>query len=167
MPVAPRIPDGVALEDGYQTIITFEGNDAVALWEKTVQPPGLEGGEKIDITTMHNKNMRTYAPRWLKEATDGQMTVAYDPAVLPELLCMINSPKKIIIQHSDCSKWKFDGYLRSFVPNAVSEGAQPEATCTIVFTNVDKDNPGEEIKPIFEDGSCSLSDSCNFSGSAA
>ena len=145
MPAAARTPGGVPLEDGYQTIIEFAGSDTIKLFEKTVQPPGLEGGEKVDTTTMHNQDVRTYAPRWLKEVTDGQMTVAYDPAVLSEVLALINVVKEITLTHPDGSTWTFFGYLRSFVPGSNAEGAQPEATCTIVSTNVDPADSSETV----------------------
>lgn len=137
MAVAPRTPGGVMLEDGYQTVITFALDEDIALWEKTVTPPGMEGGEKVSITTMHNREVMTYAPRSLKEVTDSQMTVAYDPAVLTSILALINIPGKITITFPDLSTWAFDGYLKNFQPGSIQEGTQPEATCTIVATNRD------------------------------
>jgi len=151
MPAAPRTPSGKMLEDGYQTVITFADEPTIGLWEKTVTPPGQEGGEKVDVTTMHNVNVRTYAARFLKEVTDSQMTVAYDPAVLVDILALINVPGKISITFPDGSTWTFDGYLKNFQPGAIAEGTQPEATCSIVATNRDTDTPATlpEISPSY------------------
>ncbi len=40
------------LDDGYQTLIEFAENPAIKLWEKSVTPPGIDGGDAIDTTTM-------------------------------------------------------------------------------------------------------------------
>ena len=148
MPAAPRTPSGSPLENGYQTVITFAEDATVALFEKSVQPMGLEGGEKIDVTTMHNVDVRTYAARFLKEVTDSQMTVAYDPAVLTALYLMINKVQKVTLTFPDGSTWNFDGYLRNFQPSSIEIGAQPMATCTIVATNRDA-TTGVEASPSF------------------
>lgn len=145
MPTAARTPAGTMLEDGYQTVITFSGDEDVSLWEKTVQPLGVEGGEKVDITTMHNVDVRTYAPRFLKDIADGQMTVAYDPAVLTQILALVNVAQSITITFPDGSTWTFFGYLRNFQPAALQEGTQPEATCTFVATNVDTSDNSESV----------------------
>ena len=147
MPAAPRTPTGLPLEDGYQTVIELENAATIALFEKTVQPAGLEGGDKVDTTTMHNVDVRTYAARFLKEVTDAQMTVAYDPAALVTLLAQINVPQTITIHFPNGDTWDFRGYLKNFIPAAISEGSQPEATCVLVATNTTA--VGAETTPNF------------------
>ena len=152
MPAAPRTPVGSKLQDGYQTVITFADDTDIALWEKTVTPMGLEGGEKVDTTTMHNVDVRTYGARFLKEVTDAQMIVAYDPAALADLLALINVPQKVTLTFPDGSTWEFDGYLKNFQPGSIQEGTQPEATCTIVATNTESTagpTEGDEISPVY------------------
>ena len=125
-----------ALKDGYQTLIAFAADNTVEIWEKTVTPMGLEGGDKIDQTVMANANVRTYAPRALIDVSDGSMTVAYDPLSLTKLLALINVNTTITVTLPDGSTWTFWGYLKSFIPGELTEGEQPEAECEIVATNV-------------------------------
>lgn len=148
MATNPRTPGGRALEKGYQCAILLANIPTVELFERTVQPPGLEGGEKVDISTQHNVTVKTYAPQDLKEVTDSQMVCGYDPACLATLLAQINVPQKITLYFPNGDTWLFDGYLKNFAPNAMSPTAMPEATCTIVATNVDSDSTtGAEIDP--------------------
>lgn len=146
-PTTRVTPAGRMLEDGYQSLITFAADPDVAFWEKTVQPPGVDGGEKIDVTTMHNVNLRTYAPRNLAEMTDSQFTAAYDPRVLPQILALRNVPTTITIQFPNGDSWAYYGFLQKFEPGELTEGEQPEATVTISPTNRDP-LTGEEEDPV-------------------
>lgn len=130
-------PTGVLLRDGYQSLITFASNPTVAFFEKTVTPPGMDGGDPISQTTMHNVLVRTKAPRYLHEVTDTQTMVAYDPCVWDEIYALINTVTTITIHFPDGSTLAFFGYLKSFIPGELSDGAQPEATIVIVATNID------------------------------
>lgn len=136
-------PDGIPLEDGFSTKIAFEHDPNISFWEKTVKPPGLDGGDAIDITTMHNTTWRTFAARDLKTLTEMSTTVAYDPDVYDEILAIINLEGSITVTFPDGSTLDFFGYLRTFEPNDVSEGSQPEATITIQPTNYDPTNDVE------------------------
>ena len=151
MTVAPRTPSGAQLEDGYQSVITLAEAPTIALWEKAVTPPGMEGGEKVDVTTMHNDKVRTYAPRSLKEVTDSSMTCGYDPAVLADILAQINVKQQITVHFPDGSSWTFWGYLKNFLPGSLEEGTHPTAQCTIVTTNTN--DAGVESEPEYTAGS--------------
>jgi hypothetical protein len=139
-------PDGIKLTDGYQCLIAFAENTDIALWEKTVKPPGIEGGDAVDITTQHNEEWRTSAPRSLKTLTPIQVTAAYDPAVFESILDMVNVVQWITLHWPDGSTYDFVGYLKTFEPAALAEGTQPEATVTIVPTN---ELDGEEEAPVY------------------
>ena len=136
-------PGGIKLGDGFQTLIAFENNLVVAFYEKTVTPPGLDGGDPVDTTTMHNATYRTKISRALIEMTDAGIVVAYDPLVLDEIVTLLNVEQSITVNHSNGDKWDFWGFLKSFVPSEVSEGAQPEATIVIVATNTDPSDGSE------------------------
>lgn len=136
-PSSRTTPVGTLLKDGYQTLVAFAADTDVSLWEKTVQPPGFDGGDEIDITTMHNTTWRTMAARSLMTLTNAQMTVAYDPAVVPQIEALINVETTVTVINSNGDKLAFFGYLKTFEPQEVEEGSQPEATCEIVPTNVD------------------------------
>lgn len=143
---ARNTPAGFKLEDGYQALIAFAENPDVKLWEKTVKPPGLEGGDPVDTTTMHNQTYRTSAPRHLKTLTPVQTTTAYDPAVYEEIKDLINVNGWITIHFPDGSTYDFVGYLQNFDPSPLQEGNPPEATATIVPTN---ELDGIETDPVY------------------
>ncbi len=134
------------LEDGYQTLVSFALHPTILLKEKEVTPFGMEGGERIDITTMRNEQVRTYAPQGLIEATEMTVVCAYDPAILTTLLSALNVPDVVDITHSDGSGWSFYGYIKSAVPSANTIGEQPTMTITIVPTNTD--GTGNEVVPV-------------------
>lgn len=137
-------PAGNKLDDGYSTKITFAGLPTVSFWEKTAKPPGIDGGDPIDTTTMHNSTWRTMASRALLTLTQAQTTVAYDPNVYNQIVSsLINSEQAITHRFPDGSTLAYFGFLKSFEPNDLQEGAQPEATIVIVPTNFDPVNKVE------------------------
>lgn len=140
---ARQTPAGIKLDDGYSTKIAFERDPDVSFWEKTVQPPGIDGGDAIDTTTMHNAAWRTMAARALKTLTECSVVAAYDPNVYNNILNLINAEGSITIHFPDASKLDFYGYLKTFEPSENTEGEQPEATITIVPTNYDPANDTE------------------------
>lgn len=145
---ARQVPTGYKLPDGFKTTIAFANKPAVQFWEKTVQPPGFDGGEKIDTTTMLNTTWRTMAARQLKTLTDCEVSAAYDPDVFPDILGLINVPQAITVHFPDNSTLAFYGFLQKFVPDAMEEGKFPEAKLTITPTNWDL-SAGTEAAPVF------------------
>lgn len=145
-PTARVTPAGRMLENGYQSLLTFEANPNIALWEKGVQPPGVDGGEKIDVTTMWNTSVRTFAPQALGEITDGSMTCAYDPRVYPQIIALRNVRTTITVTFPNGDNLAFYGYLQKFEPGELKDGEFPEATVTIVSTN--RDSSGVEQAPV-------------------
>lgn len=137
---ARQTPYGIKLKDGYRTLFTFAADPDVSFWEKSVKPPGFDGGDAIEQTTMHNDDYRTFAPRSLITMTESSMTAAYDPAVITQIAALINIETTITITFADGSTWAFYGFLKSFDTNELSEGAQPEASVTVVCTNFDPTN---------------------------
>jgi hypothetical protein len=71
-------------------------------------------------------------------------TVAYDPAVYPQIVSLINIPGSITVHFPNHSSLTFFGFLRTFEPNEVSEGDQPEATINVTPTNTDPTTGAEE-----------------------
>lgn len=146
-PTARGNPTGKKLNDGFSTKVTFALAPTISLWEKEVTPPGFDGEEKIDTTTMFNTDLRTFQPRVLKTQTDGSMTCAYDPAALTALITLINKPTTVTVTFPDKSSWAFYGWLQSFVPGTDVEGEQPTAECTITAGN--QDPGGFEALPFY------------------
>lgn len=136
-PTSRSTPVGIRLRDGHPTKVTFAADPDVSLWEISATPPGVDGGDAVDTTTMWNTTYRTKAPRTLKELTDSSFKAAYDPAVLTQIIALINVATTITITFSDGSTWAFYGYLKSFEPDEITEGEMPSATCNIIATNTD------------------------------
>jgi len=139
-PTARQTPGGLFLKNGYQSLITFSADPDISLWEKSVTPPGCDGGDAIDTTTMHNVNYRVFAPRTLITMTESSFTAAYDPAVLTQIFSQLNREQTITVRFADGSTWAFYGFLRVFQPNELTEGEQPTAQVTIQPTNFDPTN---------------------------
>jgi hypothetical protein len=134
------------LDDGFPTTIAFEADPDVSFWEKTVTPPGLDGGDAIDQTTMHNISLRTFASRELITMTECTVTAAYDPSVIPQILALINVEGSITVHYPNGDTLDFFGYLRVYEPQEMSEGTQPECNITIQPTNYDPVT-GAETEP--------------------
>lgn len=144
--------DGIKLDDGHSTIVAFERAPGFLIWEKSVTPPGLEGDEAINTTTMHNIIWRTFAARKLFTLTQMTFTGAYDPQIYSaaEIQALCNQEGSITVHFPDLSTLDFFGYLKSFIPGENVEGTQPEATVTIVPTNQDPTTGSEQAPVITE-----------------
>jgi len=147
-PTARGVPLGRWLGDGFRTLINFAENPTVSLWEKSVQPPGLDGGDAVETTTMHNVNYRTMSSRFLKTMTESSVMAAYDPQVYDQLVALINVETTITVHMPNGGSLAFFGFLRTFEPAEHVEGTQPEATCTFTPTNVDPAD-GTEAAPVY------------------
>jgi hypothetical protein len=135
-PTVRQTPNGIRIDDGFKTLITFSRDPDVCFWEKTVQPPGLDGGDAIETTTMHNTAYRTMAPRQLVTLTEMNTVAAYDPDIYNNILSLLNVEDTITVRFPDGSTLAFFGFLRTFEPAELSEGEQPTATINISPTNV-------------------------------
>lgn len=143
---ARSAPAGLKLRDGYSTKIAFKRDPDVSFWERTVTPPGVDGGDEIDITTMHNSDWRTFSPRQLVTLTESTVSAAYDPALFSQILDLVNFNDEVTVHFPDGSTLAFWGFLKNFEPGENTEGEFPEATITIVPTNMD--NSGAEQAPV-------------------
>lgn len=125
------------MEDGYQTLVSFAADATVLFEEKTVTPPGVDGGGSTDTTTMLNTLYRTFAPKALITLTESSMTVAYDPeTITTEIIAnLINVNNLITLTFPDGDTLAFYGWLDKFIPGEHVEGEQPTAEITIVPSN--------------------------------
>jgi len=138
------------LRQGYPTTIDLTGAD-VTFWEKTVQPPGIDGGEPIDTTTMRNDAVRTAAPHVLYSLTPLNCNVAYDPTVYDSILGAINDNDEFVVTFPDEGTLTFWGYLKSFIPQELTQDDEPMAAIVIVPTNINAS--GVETIPVVAAGS--------------
>ncbi len=143
-PTARGTPAGIHLEDGFSSKITFASNATLSLWEKSINAPGLDGGEPVPQTTMFNTVYRTMAPRKLKTLTPHTFMGAYDPNIYNLLISQINVKDTVTITFPDGSTLAFFGFLQKFEPGPLVEGTQPEASCTVVPTNADPTTGAEQ-----------------------
>lgn len=143
-PTARADPSGIKLDDGYRTLVTFASDPNIQFWEKSVTPPGLDGGDEIDTTTMHNDDWRTNAPRALIRMTPFTMTAAYDPSLYTAALALINVKTTVTVTYPDGSTLAFYGFLKTIEFSELVEGTQPECTITVVPTNQDPTTGAEE-----------------------
>lgn len=140
-------PPGLRLDDGFPTTIAFAADPDVDFWEKTVKPPGIDGGEPIATSTMFNVTYHTMAPRKLIKYDAVEVKAAYELAVLAQIRALINLPTSITIHYPDGGTDSFWGFLQKFTPDALEEGKQPECTITVVVTNQDP-NTSQESGPV-------------------
>jgi hypothetical protein len=137
------------IDDGFATIISFANNPTVKFYEKTVTPPGIDGGGPNDTTTMRNTAYRTRAPKKLKSMTRMTATCSYDPIVFSpsEVWAMTNVNQLITVTFPDGSEVSFYGWLDKFDPGEAREGEQPTATVTIECSN--QNLSGVETAPVY------------------
>lgn len=143
-PTARQTPTGWKMPDGFKTLITFRPKPAVNIWEIEVKPAGLDAGEKIDTTTMHNTRWRTSQPRQLVTMTDATVECAYDPDSYSDILSLLGLNTVITERYPDNGTTCYWGFLKAFEKGPVREGEMPRATATICPTNWDDDNATEE-----------------------
>jgi hypothetical protein len=124
--------------------MAFAADPDICFWEVEVTPPGIDGGDPVDTTTMLNETWRTRAPRALYTLTNAQLTAAYDPEIYTNILALINVETAITVHFPDGSTVAFYGFLQTFTPAALVEGTQPRATIVIVPTNQDPTSGAEE-----------------------
>ena len=147
---ARSTPGGIKLDDGFSTKLTIAADVDISFWEKTVQPPGIDGGDAIETSTMHNTTWRTMSPRALRTLTPLSVTAAYDPAVFSQLVSVTNLETTITVTFPDGSTLAFYGYVQNTEPSDNTEGEQPELTVTIQPTNQDPSTGSEEAPVLVE-----------------
>lgn len=143
-PTVRQDPTGIKLTDGYRSLVTFSLDPNIELWEKSITPPGLDGGDAIDTNTMHNDRFRTMASRALITMTEMSFTSAYDPIIYTRILDVVNVEQTITLTFPDGSTMAFYGFVRVLDFGELVEGTFPEVTVTIQPTNADPTTKTEE-----------------------
>lgn len=142
----------VKLGDGFKCLIVFANDTDIALWMDEITPPAWEGDEPVETTTQDNNVLRTYSPGSLSRIPDATFTCLYDPAVYDQIREIINDPTTVTYIFPNHDTYALYGYLRMFVPDALSRGNRAQATATITFTNQDPSTCEEEL-PVYTAGS--------------
>jgi hypothetical protein len=128
------------LKDGYQTLILITANPFVRFREREVQPPDLDGGGEIDITTMRNVRWRTKYPKSLITGGDTVLQVNYDPRIYSQILSVLNVNTVVDLFFPDSSAIAFWGWVDKFTPVSLKEGEFPLAELRLHCSN--RDNAG-------------------------
>jgi len=142
-----RTPAGIPLPDGYQTTVQIHADPDISFWERSVTPPGIDGGDEVELTTQHNSTWRTLASRSLATLTEMVLSGTYDPDVYDEILAIINYETTITVFFPDGSTLAFYGFVKRFTPGELVEGVPPECSVVIVPTNRDPAD-GTEQAPV-------------------
>lgn len=144
-------PD-IPLQDGHPTKVTLNTSPAFSVWENSTTPPGVDGGDPVDLTTFFNLVWRTFGPRTLKTLTEMRFVGLYDPVVWEAvgLAAAINRLDTITVTFADGSTLAFYGYLRAFNPQEHVEGTPPLAEMVVQPTNWDPVNDVEEGPAVAE-----------------
>lgn len=134
-------PTGRAMPKGYRCLVTLSLDSDIAFWEKTVKPPGADGGDLIMTSTQHNATYNTFAPQALVTLTPMELTVAWVSASYAQVMAVINLEGSITVTFpSGNSPVNFFGVLNKFEPSALEPTNQPEASITITPTAWDPTN---------------------------
>ena len=78
------------------------------------------------------------------------MECAYDPAVYPQILAIVNVLTTISVSFPNGTHIRYWGWLRSFKPGALTPGEQP--TATVVIEPANQDDAGVEQTPVYGTG---------------
>ena len=143
-PTARGTPEGLRLTNGFSTKVTFSIDSTIELWEKSVTPPGMDGGDPVDNTTQHETAWTIFRPRTLRTLTEVSFVAAYDPQVYTESDTeIINQEQTITVSFADGSTIAFFGWVRSMIPQEMVDGEQPVMDVVIVPSNWDTANDVE------------------------
>lgn len=151
---ARQAPDGFMLRDGHVSKFTMSSIPDVELWETDVQPPGLDVGEPIDISTQHNVAFRTMAPPSLVTLTPHTIVAGYDPIIYTFLLAVMGIEQTFTVTFPSGQTLAYYGYVQSVEFSPLVENEMPLATLTIVPTNFDPVNCVEAGPVLTGSGTC-------------
>ncbi len=136
-PTARQTPTGRRIPDGWVSKVTFTSQPALGIWEVKVKPKGADGGEPIDVSTMHNIKWITLFPRGLRRQTDTMISAAVDPDAFPVLDSLINIPDTITVLYPDSSTEAWFGWLQKYEATEWEIGGFPLLNVTVIPSNCD------------------------------
>lgn len=141
------------MKDGYRTLILFPDKAAVLradFAEVTIKPPGLDGRGPIDITSMRNNSYTTKWPKSLRDFTNIEATVQWNPIFLFQIntnVLLIN--QNIDVQFPNLNRIRVFGWADKFEPQVHKEGEVPLADLTLIQSNLNNADPNVETGPQF------------------
>ena len=142
-PTTRVTPVGKRLENGFVSKLTLASDTNISFWEISVQPPGMDGGELIDISDQWNVRYRSKVPQGLIEMTDCVVVAHYDPDLKNQIDDVINVPTTATVLYPDGSTEAFYCVPRSIEYDPLENGTDPRCTITLGTTNYDHTNDVE------------------------
>ena len=139
-------PSSPYMREGHSTKISFHRGASGTTsfwkaWEREVQPPGVDSGDAIDITTMHNVTWESMYPSVLKTLTPFSVILAYSLEAMDEAISVLVGRNGSITCHfPGTDKLDLWGFMQNFVPQSHKKRELPLANCQIVPTNYDDAN---------------------------
>lgn len=141
-------PSGRLVKNGHSTKIAHSKDPDVSFWEVEVKPPGLDTGEKINITHMFRNFWRGYACRNLTDLTNYSGTCFFDPNVYNNFISnLLHQEGAITVREPDGSTLDFFGALTKLDPASHKEGEAPLYSFEGICTNTDPSD-GSEAGPV-------------------
>ena len=133
-------------DEGYRSLIAFEDDPTLEFWEQVVGAPGIDGGDPIPTTTMHNNVLRTKASRKLKELMPFQVQGKFNSGTVDAVYALINNVQWITVRWPDGATYSFPGFCKSWTPGQAQEGNPLEGTLEIVPTGqIDSEETEHEV----------------------
>lgn len=138
-----QTPAGIRLPTGFSTKLAFNRDADASFWESLeggVGIPGVDGGDPIDISTMHQVAWRVMTARVLKTLTPFTVVAGFDPKIygvsdMRENL--VNQNGSVTSHFPDGSKLDYFAFLRGWDSPSNSESNMPVITLNVVPTNYD------------------------------
>jgi hypothetical protein len=123
------------LEDGHPTTILVSGASTLAVREREVTPPGVDGGPPNEVTSMRNVKWTTFTFQKLMSLTPVECVVFYKGDILTTIIAQINVNQLHTATQPDGTTIAFWGAITSFRPNRNVKGEPPTATMVISPSN--------------------------------
>lgn len=138
------------IDNGFSTTLEFDENPTLEFYEVEVQPPGWDGGDPINTSTMRNTTLETFTPAALMTMTEITVSVAYTSDIFhltTGVKAMVNINQEVILTLPDGATVTFWGYVRSFIPPTHVKNVRPMAGLRVVPTNTNDSKV--ETLPVF------------------
>lgn len=151
VPNTRQFPTAMRLDDGHQSVIAWNSQADLAIFEKTLQVPATDNGDPIETSTMLNQEFETKAPQRLKGHDDGVVVAGFDPNARETIDDLVGLPDSISWWYPEGTGYVHWGYARRAEFSPLTKGEMPEVTISIVQTNWDPYNCAE-AGPVYVDG---------------
>jgi hypothetical protein len=138
------------IDNGFSTTLSFSLNPTLEFYEVEVQPPGWEGGDPINTTTMRNTLLETFTPASLQTLTEITISAAYTSDIFhltTGVKEMINKNQEITVTLPDGATFKFWGFIRGWNPPTHTKNVRPMASFRIAPSNTNASKV--ETLPVF------------------